>query len=152
MAKKNIDVEKHRINEKSELSGLSFMSIQGSGGINAETIFREELLKDDSDYKSKEFTVKDQVKLKRVTNKIKEKIQGMTENKVGRVTRIIKDENGKTVQVEVDFWDTVPARIPIRPSFLILVKSAKGSLFSRAKKAITKPIISFLTYLIDLLK
>lgn len=122
-------------------------SIQGQ---NANSLITQELLKDYGEKPPRrEFVVKDEVILKRVTKKIKEKVKGMTKGKVGRVVRIIDSETGL---VEVDFWDTTPARIPIRSSFLKLVKKAPNTRLLRLKQFFTKPIIRFLNYIIDLLK
>lgn len=146
MSDSNVDLKKHIINEKSELGGISFAPVDTGG--DAESIIHTELLKDTS-YSRKRFKPKDEVSLKRVTSKVRQRIKGITTSKVGRVIRVVDKENQI---VEVDFWDTVPARFSVKMSMLVMIKSAPSPFIKKVKDFIARPIIMFLHYIIEKLK
>lgn len=109
------DLSKFKLKEKDVLpdsGGISFMGVSSG---SADSLIMQELCKPEIET-TEEFFVKDEVKLRRVTKKIKEKIQHMESGKTGRVVRIIDEDT-----VEVDFWNTVPARFPVKMGLLKLV-------------------------------
>lgn len=107
-----------KINEKSELESQATMS-----EVNAASIFGElekELPKEEATEEEKNsnpFQFKYEVSIKKLNKSLKT-IQGLEVGKKGRVIEVL---DSKTVMV--DFWDTKPAKIPVKSRLLELSRT-----------------------------
>lgn len=107
-----------KINEKEELKSQA-----GMAEISSSAIFEElesEMPKEEVTQEQKNnnpFQFKYEVTLKKVPKKLAS-VVGLVENKVGRVIEVLDDKT-----VLVDFWDTKPAKIPIKSRLLSLSRT-----------------------------
>ena len=108
----------NKIDESKELESQA-----GMAEISSSAIFEElesEMPKEEVTQEQKDnnpFQFKYEVTLKKVPKKLKS-VVGLVENKVGRVIEVLDDKT-----VLVDFWDTKPAKIPIKSRLLNLSRT-----------------------------
>lgn len=115
-----------RIDEQEELKEFETLaSFDNEEEFDMDSVMDEEFKKEAEAKELEEskercpFKYKDEVKLKSLIKKYKE-VVGLKKGKVGRVVAI-KDENA----VQVDFWDTFPAKFTIETKHLELVTPAE---------------------------
>lgn len=110
------EIEKLKITTKKSEPVAAFSSATTG---SADELLLQEICKPDIE-SIDTFEYRDEVKLRRLTKTMKTKIKNITKDSVGRVVAIKEDGI-----VEVDFWNTVPARFPIKTGLLKLHKKAK---------------------------
>lgn len=117
MSKKS-NLKDLKIDEKKELSSQAGMANVSGSSIMEEMLSDlpdEEVSKEVKDKNPYQF--KYEVKLKKVPKKLKA-VVGIKEGKIGRVIEVIDDKS-----VVVDFWDTKPARFPVKNRYLELLRT-----------------------------
>lgn len=108
----------NKINESKELESQAGMSEISSASIFGE--LEKELPKEEVTQEVKDnnpFQFKYEVKLKKLTKRMKT-VNGLVENKLGRVIEVLDDKT-----VLVDFWDTKPAKVPVKSRYLELSRT-----------------------------
>lgn len=109
-----------KIDEKEELKEQAGMAMTDGNAILGELeteMPKEEVSQEEKDKNPIQY--KYEIKLKKLPRKLKS-VVGLEVGKIGRVVEVL---DSKTIMV--DFWDTRPAKIPVRNSYVEVTRTRK---------------------------